>query len=178
VSGKQVAEVAVLAVAHRAVEADRVAAHRRHATRLVHRRAGPGGDLLDRRLAAVFLEQLTGHVPHAAHRLHHVHRDADRAALVGHRAGDRLPDPPGGVGAELEAAAVFELVDRPHQAGIAFLDEVEEGQAAVAILLRDRDDEPEVALRQAPLRLLILGVDLHGSRPPVASGSRAFPGKP
>ena len=33
--GQQVAEVAVLAVAHRAVEADRVAAHRRHPPRLI-----------------------------------------------------------------------------------------------------------------------------------------------
>ena len=61
-----------------------------------------------------------------AHRLDHVHRDADRAGLVGDRAGDRLADPPRGVRGELVAAAVLVLVDRPHQAGVAFLDEVQE----------------------------------------------------
>jgi hypothetical protein len=88
-----------------------------------------------------------------------VHRDADRAALIGHGAGDRLANPPGGVGAELEAAAVLELVDRPHQAGVAFLDQVQEAQAAVAILLGDRDDQPQVAFGQFPLGLLVLGID-------------------
>jgi hypothetical protein len=55
-----------------------------------------------------------------------VHRDADRARLVGDRARDRLADPPRGVGGELVAAAVFELVHRLHQADVALLDQVEE----------------------------------------------------
>src|SRR5205807_5895995 len=38
-------------------------------------------------------------------RLHHVHRDADGARLIGNRAGDRLPNPPRGVRAELVALA-------------------------------------------------------------------------
>jgi hypothetical protein len=106
---------------------------------------GRAGRLFERRLAAELLQQLPRDVPHAAHGLDHVHRNADRAALVGHGAGDRLANPPRGVGAELEAAAVLELVDRPHQAGVAFLDQVEEAQAAVAVLLGDRDDQPQVA---------------------------------
>jgi hypothetical protein len=75
-----------------------------------------------------------------------VHRDADGARLVGDRAGDRLPDPPGRVGRELVAAAVLELVDRLHQADVAFLDQVEELQAAVRVLLGDRDHEAQVGL--------------------------------
>jgi hypothetical protein len=55
-----------------------------------------------------------------------VHGDADGARLIGDRTGDRLPDPPGSVGRELKAAPVLELVDRLHQADVAFLDEVEE----------------------------------------------------
>ena len=55
-----------------------------------------------------------------------MHRDADGARLVGDRAGDGLADPPRGVGRELVAAAVFELVHRLHQADVAFLDQVEE----------------------------------------------------
>src|SRR3546814_5965900 len=48
--------------------------------------------------------------------LNHVHRNTDGARLIGNRTGDRLPDPPGGVGRELVTTAVFELADRLHQA--------------------------------------------------------------
>jgi hypothetical protein len=75
-----------------------------------------------------------------------VHRNADGARLVGDRAGDRLPDPPGRIGRELVAAAVFEFVDRLHQADIAFLDQIEELQAAIGVFLGDRDDEAQVGL--------------------------------
>ena len=60
------------------------------------------------------------------HALDHVDRDADRAGLVGDGAGDGLADPPRGVGGELEALGVVELLDRPHQAEVALLDQVEE----------------------------------------------------
>ena len=46
---------------------------------------------------------------------------------------------------------MFELVDGPHQPRVAFLDEIEEGQAAVAIPLGDRDHKPQVAGRKIPL---------------------------
>ena len=90
------------------------------------------------------------HLPRGAHqlvdRLDHVHRNADRARLVGDRAGDRLADPPGGIGRELVAAAIFEFVDRLHQADIAFLDQIEELQAAVGVFLGDRDHQPQIGL--------------------------------
>ena len=97
------------------------------------------------------------HAPHAAHGLDHVHGHADRAALVGDGAGDRLADPPRGVGRELVAAGRLELVDRPHQAGVALLDQVEEAQAAVAVALGDGDDQPQVAGREPPLGRFVLG---------------------
>ena len=81
-------------------------------------------------------------------------RNADGAGLVGDGAGDRLADPPGGVGGELIAAAVFELLDGLHEAHVAFLDEVGEEQAAVLVLLRDRDDEAEVMLNHLGLGAL------------------------
>ena len=79
--------------------------------------------------------------------------------MVGDGAGDRLANPPRGVGAELVAAAVFVLVHRPHQAGVAFLDEVQERQAAVAVLLGDGDDQPQVAAGELALGLFVLVED-------------------
>ena len=84
------------------------------------------GHFFDRRLAAQFVEQLLAGSAQLGHRLDHVHRDADRAGLVRDGAGDGLTNPPGGVRRELVAAAIFVLVDRPHQAGVPFLDQVEE----------------------------------------------------
>ncbi len=116
------------------------------------------------------LQQLLGDVAQLRHRLDHVHRDADGAGLVGDGAGDRLANPPGGVGRELVAAAIFVLVDRPHQAGVAFLDQVEEGQAAVAVLLGDRDDQPQVAARQLALGVLVFGEALADRLHALAAG--------
>jgi hypothetical protein len=117
------------------------------------------GGFLDRWLASQPLQQLARNVSHARHRFDHVHRNADGAALIGHRAGNRLTNPPRGVRAKLEAAAIFEFIDRPHQAGIAFLNEVQETQPAVAVFLGNRYHQPQVAFRQAPFCLLILGVN-------------------
>jgi hypothetical protein len=41
-----------------------------------------------------------------------MHGDADGARLVSDRAADGLPNPPCGVGRELVAAPILELVDR------------------------------------------------------------------
>ena len=84
-----------------------------------------------------------------------VDRDADRARLVGERAGDRLADPPRRVGRELEALAVVELLRRADEAERALLDEVEERQALVAVVLGDRDDQAQVGLDH-----LLLGVEV------------------
>ena len=91
-----------------------------------------------------------------------VHRHADRAALVGQRAGDGLADPPGGVGRELVAAAVVELLDRAHEADRALLDQVEERQALLAVVLRDRDDEPDVGLDHVALGAHVAALDALG----------------
>ena len=78
----------------------------------------------------------------------HVHRHADRASLVGNRARHCLADPPGGVGAELVPAAVIELLCRPDQTNIAFLDQVLEGHTAAHVLLRHADHQPGVGRDQ------------------------------
>ena len=104
-----------------------------------------------------------------------MHRDADGAALVGHRPGDRLANPPGGVGAELEAAAILELIDRPHQAGVAFLDQIEEAESPVAVLLGDGDHQSQVSFGEASLGFLILGCESVSGRRRDSSGWWASP---
>ena len=91
--------------------------------------------------------------------LDHVHRHPDRARLVGERAGDRLADPPRRVGRELEALAVVELLRRADEADRPLLDQVEEGQALVAVALRDRDDEAQVRLDHRLLRRVLAALD-------------------
>ena len=80
-------------------------------------------------------------------------RDADRARLVGNGAGDGLANPPRGVGRELVAALVLEFLDGLHQAHVAFLNEVEEREAAVGVLLGDGNDEAQVGFHHFALGL-------------------------
>src|SRR6476469_11230863 len=96
------------------------------------------GDLLDRRLATELLEELARDPDQPVDRLDHVDRDPDRPGLIGDRPGDRLADPPRGVRRELEALLEVELLDRPDQADVAFLDQIQEGHPAADVLLRDR----------------------------------------
>ena len=104
------------------------------------------GQLVERGLPL----QLLGHLPldaqHPVHVLDHVHRDADGAGLVGDGPGDGLADPPRGVGRELEALRVVELLDRPHQAEVALLHQVEQEHPPADVALGDRHHEPEVGL--------------------------------
>jgi hypothetical protein len=120
---------------------------------LVERQLHLLGDLLGRGLAAELLHEVAAGADELVDRLDHVHRDADGARLVGDRAGDGLADPPRGVGRELVAALVLELVDGLHEADVALLDQVEELQAAVRVLLGDRHDEAQVGLDQLALGL-------------------------
>jgi hypothetical protein len=69
-----------------------------------------------------------------------------------------LPDRPGRAGPELVAAPVVELVDRLHQADIAFLDQVGELQATIGVLLRDRDYQAQIRLHHFPLALECLAL--------------------
>src|SRR5438552_3251854 len=69
--------------------------------------------------------------------LEHLHRNAHRAGLLGETAQDGLLDPDRGVGAEPEPTLGFETIHRVDQPQIAFLDEVEQSEPAVAVAARD-----------------------------------------
>ena len=75
-----------------------------------------------------------------------MHGDTNGLALVGNGPRHGLPDPPDGVGAEAIAFGVVELLGRPHQANVALLHQVEEGESLVAVALGDGDDKAQVAL--------------------------------
>src|ERR1035437_7938889 len=140
--------------ADRRLERDRLLRDLQHLADLRHRDVHPLRDLLGGRLAPPPLHERARGANQLVDRLDHVDRDTNGSRLVRDRAGDRLADPPRGVGRELVAAAVLELVDRLHQPDVAFLDQVEELQPAVRVLLRDRDDEAEVGLDELLLREL------------------------
>jgi len=72
---------------------------------------------------------------------------------AGNGAGNRLADPPGRICGELVATAVFELVHRLHQADIAFLNEVEELQAAIGVLLGDGYHQAQIGFHHFLLGL-------------------------
>src|SRR2546427_3030502 len=142
----EVAEMTVFFLADRRLQGDRLLGDLQNFPHLVDRHLHLGRDLLRGGLAAELLDQLARGPDELVDGLDHVHGDADRARLVGDRSRDRLPDPPGRIRRELIAATVLELVDGLHQADVAFLNEVEELQAAVGVLLRDRDDQSKIRL--------------------------------
>jgi hypothetical protein len=127
--------------------------------RLLERHGGLLGDLLERRLAAELGPQRPLGPVELLQALDDVHRHPDRARLVGERPRDRLADPPRRVGRELEAAAPVELLHGANQTERALLDQVEEREPLVAVVLRDRDDEPQVGLDHPLLRHWISPLD-------------------
>ena len=112
----EVAELGVLLLADRLLERDRVLRHAQDLAHLVGRHLELLGDLVGPRLAPEPLDELPLDVHDLVQLLDHVHRDPDRARLVGDRARHRLADPPGRVGRELVALAVVELLDCADQA--------------------------------------------------------------
>src|SRR5439155_8342112 len=101
-------------------------------------------DVLDHRGAAQPRAQraLGAHEP--VDLLEHLHGNPHRARLLRDPAQDRLSDPDRGVGAEPEPALRLEAVDGVNQTEVAFLDQVEHREPAVAVVPSDVDDEPQV----------------------------------
>src|SRR5918993_897401 len=157
----EVAKVRIFLFADRRLQRNRLLRDLEDLADLRDRDVHAPRDLFRGRLAAQLLHQRARGADQLVDRLDHVDRDADGARLVRDRARDGLADPPRRVGRELVAAAVLELVDRLHQADVAFLDQVQELQPAVGVLLGDRYDEAEVGLDQLFLRLLGLRLAAH-----------------
>ena len=150
----QIAQRGFAVAADRRFERHRIARDGLQLLDLLHRNVHAAADFFVGRSAAQFLFELARGAQELVHALVHVNRNADGAGLVGDGARDGLANPPGGVGRELVAAAVFELVGGAHQADVAFLDQVQQVQAAVDVLLGDRNHQAEVGLDQVLLGAL------------------------
>src|SRR5262249_55507991 len=125
---EEVAQLRVLA--DRGLERERLARGLEDEPDLAGGYTGLLGQLLGRGLATHLVDEGAVDARDAIERLDHVHRDADRARMVGDGPRDGLADPPGGIGRKLEPAPILEAIDRLHEADIAFLDEVEQRQLA------------------------------------------------
>ncbi len=137
-------EFAVVGVADHGVDRDRLVRAALEVDEFLDAHAQLGGDLLRHRRTAEVDGQVTLGARDLVDELDGVHRDADRACLVGETTRDGLADPPGGVGRELVALREVELLDRTDEAEVAFLDDVHEGQATLRVPLGDAHDEAEV----------------------------------
>src|SRR5438128_5651105 len=156
----EIAQVGIFFLADRRFEGHWLLRNLLQLLDLVDRDAHAVGELLFARLPAELLEQGPRHARQLIEGVNHVDRDADRPRLVRDGARDRLADPPGRVGRELEAALVVELLDRAHQPQVPFLDQVEERQAPVEVLLGNRDHQAEVRLGEVMACLFRAGFHL------------------
>src|SRR5690554_5067150 len=142
----EIAQMAVFIVANRGFHGDRLFGDLQYLADLVFRHFHALAKLFRRGLAAHFLQHLTRDAVELVDGLNHMHRNPDGAGLVRNRAGDGLTNPPGGVGREFVATTVLKLVHRLHQADVAFLDQVQELQAAVGVFLGDGNNQAQVGL--------------------------------
>src|SRR6267154_2071854 len=171
----EIAEMRVFLVAHWRFQRQRLFRDLENFSNLLQGHAELLGQFLRRRFAPDLIQHLARGAHDLVDGLDHVHGNADGTRLVGNASRDRLPDPPGRIGRELVAAAILEFVDRLHQPDIAFLDQIEELQAAVGVFLGDRDHQPQIGLDH-----LLLGAAgfalaaLHGLHDAAELGDRQF----
>src|SRR3989338_3948190 len=160
----EVSQVRIFVVTDRRFHGDRLLGDLQDLADLVLGHFHALAQLFRGRFATHLLQHLPRDTVELVDRLDHMHRDTDGPRLVGNGASDRLANPPGGVSRELVAATVFELVHRLHQADVAFLDQVEELQAAVGVLLGDGDHQTQVRFDHLFLRATGLGLaDRHAT---------------
>ena len=153
----EVAQVAVFVITDRGFHGDRFLGDLQYLADLVLGHFHALAQLFRRGLAAHLLQHLTGDAVEFVDGFDHVHRNTDGAGLVRDGAGDGLTNPPCGVGGELVATAILEFVDRLHQADVAFLNQIEELQAAVGVLLGNGDNQTQVGFHHFLLGTAGLG---------------------
>ena len=144
----QIAQRRFAIAADRRFERHRIARNGLQLLDLFDRNVHAARDFVVGRSAAQLFFKLTSRPQELVHRLVHVNGNADGARLIGNGARDRLADPPGRVGRKFVAAPVFEFVGGAHQADVAFLNQVQQVQAAVDVFLGHRNHQPQVGFHQ------------------------------
>ena len=155
--------MAVLLLADGGFQADGLLCHAHNFAHLVHGHFQTLGDFLGAGIVTHLVQQLAGNLLDLVDGFDHMHGDADGTRLIGNGAGDRLTDPPGGVGGELKALGVVELFDRLDQTQITLLNQVKELHTAPHITLGDGNDQTQVGFAQALLGFFTIrtaGLDL------------------
>ena len=84
-----------------------------------------------------------------------MHRNADRACLIGKRTGDRLLDPPGRIGAELISLCIIKLLYCLDQSEIAFLNQIEQLHPTSCISFGNADYKSQICLHKLLTCILI-----------------------
>ena len=131
-------------VGKRLVERDDVAGRQRFGDRRA-RQGGRGSQLADARLVSGLRQQVAGG-PDLPPALEQRPRDPHEAAAGGDGVRDGRPDAPEGVGGEARPASGVVLVDRRQETDRAFLHEILDGHAEVAVAEGDGADEAHVFL--------------------------------
>src|SRR6056297_422738 len=120
-------------------------------------RLGAVGQALDEvdleRLGAAARSKLLLEPPQLSLLVEQRARQPDVTRLEGDRPRDGLLDPPDGVGRELVAAPIVELLDGADQSAVALLDQIDEREALPAVALGASDHEPEVVRDESILAL-------------------------
>ena len=102
---------------------------------------------------------------------HHMVWNTDRTGLFEHGPSDGLANPPVSIGDKLQAATRLELVERPYETRIPFLDQVEQWHAPPAIAFDDMRDQAQIGVQHLCLSLRQLPLGAHP-----AAGRRAHGG--
>ena len=160
VARQEVAQRGVAVGFDRGVQADVLAGQAQQVDHQVDVVAQLGCDLFDLGLATELAFEVAPDGGDLVDLLGDVHGQPHDASLLRDAPRDRLPHPPGGVGRELEALGVVELLDGADEAGVALLHQVEQGHLRAAVLAGDAHDEPEVGGNEAVQGLLAGAGDL------------------
>src|SRR5579859_4968683 len=91
-----------------------------------------------------------------------MHRNMNSACMFCHRSTDRLTNPPGGVGAETEAANRIEFLRGAYQSEIALLNKIKERDPMIIVALGNAHDEAQIGFNQPLLRVHIASDDPSG----------------
>ena len=154
--------MAVLLLADGRLQGNRFLRNAQNLTHLVHRHIQLCCDLLRRRVAPVFVQQLRVRLFDLVDRFNHVYGDADGTRLIGDGTCNRLTDPPRCVGREFEPLCVVELVHGFNKPQIPLLDQIEKLHAAPDVPFCNAYDQSKIRFRETLLGLLVVFTDAHG----------------